>query len=70
LVTISAIKPFSQNSWLYAKALAGIKNFTGIDSPYEAPASPDIRITGAEETPEQAAGRIVNWFLGYQTRKL
>jgi bifunctional enzyme CysN/CysC len=56
---------------LYAKALAGrIKNFTGIDSPYEAPRSPDIHVRGAEETPELAAARIVDWFLGYQTRKL
>ena len=37
---------------LYAKALAGgIKNFTGIDSPYEAPEAPDIHVAGVEETP-------------------
>ena len=30
---------------LYAKARAGeLKNFTGIDSPYEAPEAPEIRI--------------------------
>jgi bifunctional enzyme CysN/CysC len=56
---------------LYAKALAGgIKNFTGIDSPYEAPEAPDIRIAGAEETPDAAAARIVDWFLAHQTRTL
>jgi bifunctional enzyme CysN/CysC len=49
---------------LYAKALAGgIKNFTGIGSPYEAPEAPDIRVAGLEETPEAAAARIVQWFL-------
>jgi bifunctional enzyme CysN/CysC len=48
---------------LYAKAKAGkIKNFTGIDSPYESPQLPDIRVAGIEETPEQAAVRIVEWF--------
>jgi bifunctional enzyme CysN/CysC len=48
---------------LYAKALAGgIRNFTGIDSPYEPPQSPDIHIAGVEETPESAAARIVAWF--------
>jgi len=56
---------------LYAKALTGgITNFTGIDSPYEAPEAPDIRIAGAQETPEAAAARIVEWFLAYQAGKL
>jgi bifunctional enzyme CysN/CysC len=55
---------------LYAKAKAGkIKNFTGIDSPYEAPQAPDILVAGLEEPPERAAARIVDWFLAYQTRK-
>ena len=46
---------------LYAKALAGgIKNFTGIDSAYEAPRTPDIRIAAAQEPPEMAAARIVD----------
>src|SRR5207248_1787384 len=45
---------------LYAKARAGeLKNFTGIDSPYEAPENPEIRIDTTEMTPEQAAERIV-----------
>jgi adenylylsulfate kinase-like enzyme len=43
---------------LYAKARRGeIKNFTGIDSPYEAPKNPDLMIdttlTKAEEAVEQ-----------------
>ena len=49
---------------LYAQALAGnIKNFTGIDSPYEPPEAPDIRVDGTQETPEAAATPIVDWIL-------
>jgi bifunctional enzyme CysN/CysC len=45
---------------LYAKARAGqLKNFTGIDSPYEAPEQPEIRIDTTGMTPEQAADAIV-----------
>jgi bifunctional enzyme CysN/CysC len=56
---------------LYAKALAGgIKNFTGIDSPYEAPVAPDLRVDGVEEKPEMAAARILQWFLKHQGQAL
>jgi len=45
---------------LYKKARAGeLKNFTGIDSPYEAPASPEIRVNTVEMTPVEAAEHIV-----------
>ncbi|MDZ7894855.1 MAG: sulfate adenylyltransferase subunit CysN [Sphingobium sp.] len=45
---------------LYAKARAGnLKNFTGIDSPYEAPEDPEIRIDTTSMTPEEAADAIV-----------
>jgi bifunctional enzyme CysN/CysC len=45
---------------LYAKARAGqLKNFTGIDSPYEAPEQPEIHIDTTGMTPEQAADAIV-----------
>jgi bifunctional enzyme CysN/CysC len=45
---------------LYKKARAGeLKNFTGIDSPYEAPSSPDIRVNTVEMTPKEAAEHIV-----------
>ena len=55
---------------LYAKANAGkIRNFTGIDSPYEAPEAPDILVAGLGESPERAAARIVDWFLAFQTQK-
>jgi len=45
---------------LYKKARAGqLKNFTGIDSPYEAPLRPEIRIETSKLTPEQSAELIV-----------
>ena len=45
---------------LYAKARAGeLTNFTGIDSPYEAPEAPEIRIDTTAMTAEQAADAIV-----------
>lgn len=45
---------------LYAKARAGIiKEFTGISDPYEAPASPELRIDTAELTPDLAAHQIL-----------
>jgi bifunctional enzyme CysN/CysC len=46
---------------LYAKARSGaLANFTGIDSPYEAPEQPDIRIDTTSMTPEEAATAIIN----------
>ncbi|HET9232268.1 MAG TPA: adenylyl-sulfate kinase, partial [Vitreimonas sp.] len=45
---------------LYKKARAGqLKNFTGVDSPYEAPETPEIRINAAAMSPEDAADLIV-----------
>jgi bifunctional enzyme CysN/CysC len=45
---------------LYKKARAGeLKNFTGIDSPYEPPENPDIRIDTTKMTAEEAAEHIV-----------
>ena len=50
---------------LYAKARAGnLPNFTGIDSPYEPPEAPELRVIGGVETPEAAADRIVAELLG------
>ena len=47
---------------LYKRARAGeIKNFTGIDSPYEAPDAPEITINTVNSTPEAAADDIVRW---------
>ncbi|MCA0942776.1 sulfate adenylyltransferase subunit CysN [Salipiger pacificus] len=45
---------------LYAKARSGqLKNFTGIDSPYEHPEAPELRIDTTEMTPEEAADLII-----------
>jgi bifunctional enzyme CysN/CysC len=50
---------------LYKKARSGaLKNFTGIDSPYEAPINPDIHIDTTKMSPENAAEMIVQKLLG------
>jgi bifunctional enzyme CysN/CysC len=50
---------------LYKKARSGeLKNFTGIDSPYERPENPEIRVDTTRETPEEAAERIVERVIG------
>ncbi|WP_336333268.1 sulfate adenylyltransferase subunit CysN [Pseudomonas putida] len=49
---------------LYQKARRGeLKNFTGIDSPYEAPVNPELHIDTQRETAEAAAERIVKALL-------
>ncbi len=49
---------------LYKKARSGaLKNFTGIDSPYEPPEAPDIHIDTTKLTSEEAAERIVDYVL-------
>ncbi len=51
---------------LYARARRGeIKNFTGIDSPFEAPEHPEIVLHGATETPEQMAERLYSQMFGW-----
>jgi bifunctional enzyme CysN/CysC len=55
---------------LYRRAREGkIKNFTGIDSPYEAPEAPELRLDTATDSPDQLAEQIVayleaNGYLG------
>jgi bifunctional enzyme CysN/CysC len=45
---------------LYKKARAGeIRNFTGIDSPYEPPLKADIQLDAAHAGPEELADRII-----------
>ncbi|MBP3975377.1 sulfate adenylyltransferase subunit CysN [Pseudoxanthomonas spadix] len=45
---------------LYAKARAGqIPNFTGIDSPYEAPQAPELHLLAAQESTEQLVARVL-----------
>ena len=45
---------------LYKKARAGqIANFTGIDSPYEIPERPELRLDAAEQSPEDLADEVL-----------
>ena len=49
---------------LYAKARAGeLQNFTGIDSPYEPPASPEMRLDTLSRTADQLAADVVTRLL-------
>jgi len=49
---------------LYAKARAGeIRNFTGIDSPYERPEAPDLLLHAGTETAEALADQLVRRLL-------
>jgi bifunctional enzyme CysN/CysC len=49
---------------LYAKARAGeLPNFTGIDSPYEAPEDPELRVDTTRLSAEEAAEKIVEALL-------
>jgi bifunctional enzyme CysN/CysC len=45
---------------LYAKARQGqLKYFTGVDSPYEVPEAPELRIDTSKSTPDQASDAII-----------
>jgi bifunctional enzyme CysN/CysC len=45
---------------LYQRALAGqIKNFTGVDQPYETPETPELILDTARETAEALADRVI-----------
>jgi bifunctional enzyme CysN/CysC len=47
---------------LYARARAGeIKNFTGIDAPYEAPLTPDLHLQTQNSDPEALAEQVIAW---------
>ena len=47
---------------LYKKARAGqLKNFTGIDDPYEEPARPELVIDATSTSPQQAAVTIIDY---------
>lgn len=49
---------------LYKKARSGeLKDFTGLDSPYEVPENPEVRIDTTTQTPEQAVEHIINYLL-------
>ena len=47
---------------LYARALNGeIRNFTGLDSPYEAPEKPEIHLNTLGKSPEEMVETIETW---------
>ena len=47
---------------LYKRALAGdIKNFTGLDSPYEAPDNPELHLKTIGAAPEDLATRVLDF---------
>ena len=46
---------------LYARAKSGaIANFTGLDSPYEPPTAPEVRLTTLDQPPAALADRLVD----------
>jgi bifunctional enzyme CysN/CysC len=46
---------------LYAKARAGrLEHFTGLDSPYETPESPELQVKTIGETPESVVERVLD----------
>jgi len=45
---------------MYRKALAGeIKNFTGVDDPYEEPESPELVVETDKETLEESVQKVL-----------
>jgi bifunctional enzyme CysN/CysC len=47
---------------LYARARAGeIRNFTGIDSPYEPPDNPELVLNTVDATPDELADRVFSF---------
>lgn len=47
---------------LYARALKGeIKNFTGVDSPYEVPEHAEVHLRTMNEDPEALVERLETW---------
>ncbi len=49
-----------------ARAAGHLKNFTGIDSPYEPPQSPELHLDMARLSPEVAAGELADYVLHRQ----
>ncbi|ESQ08546.1 MAG TPA: adenylyl-sulfate kinase [Chromatiaceae bacterium] len=49
---------------LYKKARAGeIKNFTGIDDPYETPKAPELTLLAGERTPNELAQEVIDYLI-------
>jgi len=66
--TLDEIAEHRDPKGLYKKALAGeIKNFTGVDDPYEPPENPELTLDTMVETPADSLGRVLERLaeLGY-----
>lgn len=54
---------------LYAKAQAGlIADFTGVNSPYEAPLAPELTVASGTESLEASTVQVAAWFKTFNTR--
>lgn len=55
---------------LYKKARAGeIKNFTGIDAPFEIPANPNLIVKTANQSIEESVNQVLAFVLPQITKK-
>jgi len=53
---------------LYRRARSGeIPNFTGIDSPYEKPENPEIRLVSGSESADEMAAKVVSKIISLQS---
>jgi adenylylsulfate kinase len=58
--TVDEIAAHRDPKGLYAKALAGeIKNFTGVDDPYEVPENPELVVNTLDETPGESLAKVL-----------
>ncbi len=58
--TVEEIAEHRDPKGLYKKALAGeITGFTGVDDPYEAPESPELRLDTLVESPEESLQNVL-----------
>ena len=62
---VSGIAPITHfDSTDFSTKIAGeIKNFTGIDDPYEEPLAPELTLLAAEKTPDILAGEIISYLM-------
>jgi len=66
--TVEELAEHRDPKGLYKKALAGeIKNFTGVDDPYEPPERPELVVDTMTETPEESLQNVLDRLhgLGY-----
>jgi adenylylsulfate kinase len=66
--TVAEIAAHRDPKGLYKKAIAGkIKNFTGVDDPYEPPLEPELVVDTESETPEESLRHVLDRLaeLGY-----